>query len=70
MNGLPSKADYEEYFKESGTLISRYKRYIKSNLGKKSAYMKLMELINTNEFVNLDQADNIIDWDNQPTVVL
>jgi polysaccharide deacetylase family protein (PEP-CTERM system associated) len=70
MNGLPSKADYEEYFKESGTLISRYKRYIKSNLGKKSAYMKLMELINTKEFVNLDQADNIIDWDNQPTVVL
>ncbi len=57
-----SKKEYEIYFKEKGTLINRYKRYIKSNLGMKGAYNKLNALIKSNEFTNLEQVDSIIDW--------
>ena len=69
-NGVKSKEDFESYYKESGTLINRYKRYIKSNLGKKSAYNKLIKLISTEDFVNLEQADNMINWDGVSPVVL
>lgn len=70
MNGLMTKEAYESYFKEPGTLLNRYKRYVKSNLGKKSAFDKLMKLVKTTDFVNLEEADSIIDWDNQPLVNL
>ena len=70
MNGLMTKEAYESYFKEPGTLMNRYKRYVKSNLGKKSAFDKLMKLVKTTDFVNLEEADSIIDWDNQPLVNL
>lgn len=70
MNGLMTKEAYESYFKEPGTLLNRYKRYVKSNLGKKSAFDKLMRLVKTTDFVNLEEADSNIDWDNQPLVIL
>lgn len=70
MNGVMTKEAYESYFKEPGTLLNRYKRYVKSNLGKKSAFDKLIKLINSIDFVNLEEADSIIDWDNQPLVNL
>ena len=57
-----SKQAYEEYFKEPGTLKARYVRYMKSNLGKKNAFPKMMRLIDETDFVNLQQADSIIDW--------
>ena len=63
-NGLMSKKDYEEYFKENGTLINRYKRYFKSNFGKKNAWKKLEKLIRTSNFINLEKADKSIDWTN------
>ena len=63
-NGLMSKKDYEEYFKENGTLINRYKRYFKSNFGKKNAWKKLEKLIRTSNFINLENADKSIDWTN------
>lgn len=63
-NGLMSKKDYEEYFKENGTLINRYKRYFKSNFGKKNAWEKLDKLIRTSNFINLENADKSIDWTN------
>lgn len=68
--GVMSKKDYENYFKEPGTLKNRYFRYIKTNLGKKSAFNKLMNLIRTEDFVNLEQADTMIDWNGTPSVVL
>ena len=61
-NGVMSKEDYEEYFKESGTIKARYERYLKSNLGKKNAFDKMMSLIDETEFVNLQQVDEAIDW--------
>lgn len=69
-SGVISRKDYEEYFKEPGTLKARYLRYIKSNLGKKGAFNKLMKLIDTTEFINLEQADKLIDWEQVPSVLL
>lgn len=64
------KEQYEDYFKEPGTIKNRYMRYVKTNLGKKSAFDKLMKLINKEDFVNLEQADQMIKWDIAPVVVL
>jgi len=61
-NKVMSRVAYESYFKEPGTLLNRYKRYIKSNLGKSGAWNKLLKLINSTDYVNLDQADISIDW--------
>ena len=57
-----SREAYERYFKEPGTLANRYKRYIKTNLGKKGAWAKLQKLIASTEYVNLVQADSMVDW--------
>ena len=69
-NGVMTKEAYEAYFKEPGTLSARYKRYIKSNLGKKTAFNRLLRLIEATDFINLEQADQLIDWNCQDVVVL
>ena len=61
-HGVMSKEDYEAYFKDPGTLKARYTRYLKSNLGKKAAFQKMMRLIDEMVFVNLQQVDEAIDW--------
>ncbi len=66
INGVMSKDNYEEYFKEQGTLLNRYKRYFKSNFGKKNAWNKLEKLIKTQQFLNLEQANATIDWSRCP----
>lgn len=65
-SGVMSKEDYEEYFKEKGTILNRYKRYFKSNFGKKNAWNKLERLIKTHKFINLEQANATIDWSKCP----
>lgn len=62
-NGVMSRADYENYFKESGTLFNRYKRYVKANLGKAGAFEKMTALISSTDFVNVETADRLIDWE-------
>ena len=69
-NGVMSKEDYEAYFKEPGTMKARYMRYLKSNLGKKNAFGKMMRLIDKMEFVGLRQADEEIYWSSTTTVSL
>ena len=69
-NGLKSRKEYEDYFKENGSLLNRYKRYLKSNFGKKNAMKKLEWLVRTCDFVNLDGADESIDWAVCPQKVL
>lgn len=64
------KKDFELYYKIPGTIKNRYLRYIKSNLGKKEAFNKLLELIRCESFVNLEQADKSFDWEQAPSVVL
>lgn len=69
-HGLQSKAEYEAYFKEKGTLKARYMRYIKGNLGKKNAISKMMRLIDDMDFINLAQANEQIDWNASQIVKL
>lgn len=65
-----TKERYEAVFKEKGTLKARYMRYFKSSVGKKQAMSKLMKLINQVDFVNLAEADNMINWGKAPVVEL
>lgn len=67
---IMTKTEYENYFKENGSLLNRYKRYIKSNIGVKGAFNKLIELIKYKEFISLEQADAYIDWHQIPVVEL
>lgn len=68
--GVPSKENYESYYKEPGTMKNRYMRYMKTNLGKKGAFDKLKKLIFAEDFVNLDWACKSIDWNSAPMVNL
>ncbi len=65
-----NRTEYEDYFKESGTWKNRYMRHLKSNLGKKGAFDKLMKLIEKESFVNMEQADKMIDWETVSLVEL
>lgn len=65
-----SREEYEDYFKERGTLLARYKRYFKSNFGKKRAWNKMESLIKTTPFVSLNQADPKINWHTAPSINL
>lgn len=67
---IMSKGEYESYFKQPGSLKNRYLRYIKSNLGTKGAFEKMMNLIKTVDFVNVEQADMLMDWQKAHSVVL
>lgn len=57
-----SKVEYEEYFKEPGTLKNRVVRYLKSNIGTDDAYGKLQRLLTEHLFVGIREADRQIDW--------
>ncbi len=50
---LMSKIDYEEYFKEPGSLKNRYIRYFKSNIGRGRAIKNLDELMATFKFQSI-----------------
>ena len=67
---VKTKEEYETYYKEPGTLKARYVRYLKTNLGKKNAFPKMMRLIDDMDFVNLQQAEEAIDWAAAPIVTL
>lgn len=69
-NGFQSKEEYEAYFKERGTFKARCMRYIKANLGKKNALMKMMKLLDDIEFMNLSSADKVINWSTSQVVKL
>lgn len=57
-----TKAEYGEYFREPGTLVNRYKRYVKASLGRKGVFEKMERLISSDLFIGLDQADATINW--------
>ena len=69
-HGVMSREAYEAYFKEPGTIKARYMRYIKANLGKKGALDKMLKLIRSEEFVNVEEACEKIDWEGAPVVEL
>ena len=70
MGGVPSKEAYEAYYKQPGTLKNRYMRYIKANLGKKGALDKMLKLIKSEEFMNIEESCKVIDWESAPEVKL
>lgn len=59
---MKSRAEYEEYFKEPGTLKNRLARYIKTNIGSGNAEKKLFRLLGGRKFISVSQADGMIDW--------
>lgn len=65
-----SKAEYEKNFKEPGTLKNRLVRYVKSNLGTGDAYGKLQKVLSEHEFVNIQEADKMIEWKKMNTITL
>lgn len=69
-SGVMNKKEFEKYYKIPGTLKNRYMRYIKTNLGTKTAFGKMLSLIATEDFVSLEQADKVIDWQQAPSIVL
>jgi len=68
--GVHSRAVYEAYYKEPGTLKNRYMRHFKSNLGKKGAFAKLISLIQRTDFIGLNQAEKMVDWEKAGIVTL
>lgn len=69
-NRVMSRKEYEDYFREPGTLINRYKRYIKSNLGRRGIFEKMSDVVSSDDFVSLRDADRSIDWSKAPKVEL
>lgn len=65
-----SKEAYESYFKEKGTIFNRYKRHLKTNIGKKGAMNKLMRLVDSVPFDNIEKASSIIQWNQAPMINL
>lgn len=59
---LMSRADYEKYFMQPGTLKNRLVRYAKSNAGRGDVFGKLKQLLSDHQFMNIQQADEILDW--------
>ena len=68
--GLLSKVEYEKRFKDPGTMKRRYLRYFKSNIGKGNAFSKLNSFIRFTDFVNIYQAEQLINWNVAPVVEL
>lgn len=59
---LMSRAEYEEYFMQTGTMKNRLVRYFKSNARTGDTLEKLVRLLTDHQFVNIRQADQLIDW--------
>lgn len=70
IGGVPSREEYEAYYKEPGTLKNRYIRYFKTNFGKKGAWKKLEKMIKSGSFQNLAQSQLLIAWENVDVVEL
>lgn len=67
---LMSRADYEEYFMQPGTLKNRFIRFFKSNAKTGDTFEKLIRLVSEHQFVNIHEADRLIDWNQIKTIHL
>lgn len=66
--GFKSRAEYEEYFKEPGTLKNRVVRYVKSNIGNGEAYDKFLKLLSGQDFSSI--RDCSFDWNTAKIIKL
>lgn len=58
-----SKEQYEDYFKQPGTLKNRLIRYTKSNIGSGDAFCKLEKLMKVFSFTSVHDAVQTVEWD-------
>ena len=58
--GFMSKQSYEEYYKETGTLFKRFKRYFKDNFSLGNTFAKFTSVIKNNHLMNLEYIDKSI----------
>ena len=65
-----TREQYERYFKEPGTFLNRWKRQLKTNIGVTGAFAKLEQLLDSEQFVNVDKADELTDWTSQRTITI
>ena len=65
-----TKEEYEEYFREPGTFLNRYKRYLKASLGRNAIFDKMEKLVSSDQFIGLKEANEKINWDNVPRIRL
>ena len=70
LRSVKTREEYEAYYKEPGSLKNRYIRHLKTNFGKKGAWRKLEELILKEDFINIKQSDDIINWENSKVIEL
>lgn len=52
---LMTRSEYESYFNEPGSLKSRYSRYFKANIGRKTALKNLNKLIKDFNFISIEE---------------
>lgn len=69
-NKFMSRADYEDYYKESGTFLKRVKRYLKDNLACGDTFDKFASVVKSHPFLGIGEAVEQIDWSNAPKVTL
>lgn len=67
---LRNREFYESYYKEPGTLKNRVMRMLKTSLGTKHAFDKMCKFVESFDFVSVEKADKMIDWNNFKTVNL
>lgn len=65
-----SKADYESYFGEKGSLKARYIRYMKFNVGVKGNKAKLFKLFDRMSFKNISEVNDLLDWGKAPSITV
>ena len=70
IKALKSREEYESYYKEPGTFKNRYIRYLKSNIGKAGAWIKLDNLINVVRFGSIHQFIDEVDEKELPIIQL
>ena len=69
-SGFMTRSDYEEYFKEKGSLIRRIKRYFKANFAIGNTFEKFKSVVYNGKFLKLEQIDETIKWDNLKRIIL
>ncbi len=69
-NRLMTRAEYEDYFKEPGTLKNRCARYLKSNIGKSGSMDKLDQLCNDLPFQGIRDSIDDLDWQARPVILI
>ena len=70
LDKMMTKEEHENYFKETGSYSNRLKRFIKQNLGVGGAFKKMCTLVSSCDFVNLEEADRVLDWENASEVII